>query len=500
MSLLLRASADDQSAQQQAVVTLTLGIFFDGTGNNALNARSSLETGGPAPEDSEALAAWRQAAKQTLGFRDSALGSHIGHYTNIHRLHSLYATDLAGGQIQQRLYIDGIGTEAGAADRALNMAFGTGSRGIVAKTNKAVAALVEALRNYAIRQPNLVINELQFDLFGFSRGAAAARHFANRVFNGDSALIEAIERGLEGVEYRGSPAGKTRFLGLFDTVAAVATLANGLNPNSADSGDVNLALRPGVAEKVFHLTAQHECRFNFALNSVRPAWPEVALPGAHSDIGGGYHAVEQESCFLTRPQFETVPLSTPDEETRVYRAASKALEALRGYPAIAPYVDNGEVEIRSWFDDRMPADRYGMLQKRSGAAAVLRRTVRNDWAKVALRVMMEAARAAGVVFTAIDEADQALALPDKLLPLCDKALALSHAARHGREAVGFSEEEIALLAADYLHCSANWNEVQTDADGNIIHAVRPVEQGSFVNRPDNRWRRTVYDLNGKKMT
>ena len=142
MSLLLRASADDQSAQQQAVVTLTLGIFFDATGNNALNARCSLETGGPAPEDSEALAAWRQAAKQTLGFRDSALGSHIGHYTNIHRLHSLYATDLAGGQSQQRLYIDGIGTEAGAADRALNMAFGTGSRGIVAKPHKAVAELV----------------------------------------------------------------------------------------------------------------------------------------------------------------------------------------------------------------------------------------------------------------------------------------------------------------------------------------------------------------------
>jgi len=46
---------------------------------------------------------------------------------------------------------------------------------------------------------------------------------------------------------------------------------------------VKLTLRPGVAEKVFHITAANECRFNFALNSVKPAWPELALPGAHSD-------------------------------------------------------------------------------------------------------------------------------------------------------------------------------------------------------------------------
>ena len=37
--------------------------------------------------------------------------------------------------------------------------------------------------------------------------------------------------------------------------------------------DVKLTLRPGVAEKVFHITAANECRFNFALNSVKPAWP-----------------------------------------------------------------------------------------------------------------------------------------------------------------------------------------------------------------------------------
>jgi hypothetical protein len=41
-----------------------------------------------------------------------------------------------------------------------------------------------------------------------------------------------------------------RFIGIFDTVAAIGAPVNGLNPHSADTGDVKLTLRPGVAEKV----------------------------------------------------------------------------------------------------------------------------------------------------------------------------------------------------------------------------------------------------------
>ncbi|RWS36665.1 type VI secretion system tube protein Hcp, partial [Erwinia amylovora] len=109
-----------------------------------------------------------------------------------------------------------------------------------------------------------------------------------------------------------------RLLGIWDTVAAIGSPANGVNPHSADTGEVNIVLRPGVAEKVFHLTAQLECRFNFALSSVKPAWPELALPGAHSAIGGGYNPGGHEACFLTRPPLGTVPLFNPDTATRIY--------------------------------------------------------------------------------------------------------------------------------------------------------------------------------------
>ncbi|MCK8393988.1 type VI secretion system tube protein Hcp, partial [Erwinia amylovora] len=97
----------------------------------------------------------------------------------------------------------------------------------------------------------------------------------------------------------------------------------------------------------------------------------------------------------TRPQFETVPLSTPDTATRIYQQTGEQLRVLETCPAIAPLLQSVAIHIDTWHDERMPADRYGMLQKRCGAAAVIDRPTRNDWSKVALRVMLDAAQDAG---------------------------------------------------------------------------------------------------------
>jgi len=281
-------------------------------------------------------------------------------------------------------------------------------------------------------------------------------------------------------------------------VAAIGTPVNGLNPHSADTGDVNIALRPGVAEKVFHITAQHECRFNFALNSVKPAWPELALPGVHSDIGGGYNPSEYEAYFLTRPQFETVPLSIPDSDTRIYRETSEQLKVMDSYPAIAPVFQSVDIEINAWHDDRMPADRYGTLQKRSGAALIIDRPTRNDWSKVVLRVMLDAAKDAGIIFDPILPNNGNLSLPAELNSFCEKAIVMGRAARKGQSTIGFTTPEIYALAEKYLHCSANWNSVVRDGQGMVTGAVKPAELVTFINRPDERWQRTVYDMDGNK--
>lgn len=483
----------ERDEKKMREITLTIGVFFDGTGNNANNScsRQTASTAEPSATN---------AVQKLCG---TAAGSYLGYYTNIHWLHTLYNQDIRPdtGAGQYAIYIEGIGTEDGAGDCTFGMGTGLGRSGVVSKTDKAVAALAACIQSYVSQHAkarSCVIKEVQFDIFGFSRGAAAARHFANRVFAQENAIIAAIKAGLKGLEFTGTPGGKTRFLGIFDTVAAIGTPANGLNPHSADTGDVNLQLRPGVAQRVFHITAQHECRFNFVLNSVKPAWPELALPGAHSDIGGGYNPDEHETYFLTRPQFETVPLSTPDTKTRIYQQTGEQLSAMGSYPTIAPLLHTVAINTATWYDDRMPTDRYGTFQKRSAAAAIIDRPTRNDWSKVVLRVMLDAAQEAGVIFYPIDETAGDFALPAELRSLCDKAIMMGRAARNGRSAMGFTTPEIEMLAEKYIHCSANWNSVERDSRGMITGAVCPAELVTFTNRPDERWQRTVYDMDGNK--
>lgn len=110
------------------------------------------------------------------------------------------------------------------------------------------------------------------DIIGFSRGAAQARDFANK-------LKEKY------------PCVKIRWIGLFDTVASVGL------PN-----DVNVGYKLGIPNdtgSVLHLTAGGERRRKtFALSSIRPGpglpnpnpnYREEEMPDAvHSDVGGFY--------------------------------------------------------------------------------------------------------------------------------------------------------------------------------------------------------------------
>jgi hypothetical protein len=492
-------------------ITLTIGVFFDGTGNNAANTESILQACGAGYHDlnfagADALLA--QCARDNFGLSGSEATSYTGYYTNIHWLSKLYSqhVSVAEQEAQSALYVGGIGTEAGKPDNGVGLGLGVAETGVVAKTDKAVSEIAgkiqDMLRTLQLEQPGcpLAVKALRFDIFGFSRGAAAARHFASRIQSEDSHVIRAISQGMGGVEFQGMPAGQNRFIGLFDTVAAIGTPANGMDPHNADTGDAVLTLRPGVADRVFQIAAANECRFNFALNSISPAWPELVLPGAHSDTGGGYLPVMNENVFLTRPGTETVPLSRSDEQTRVYQRALAQLPALRLSPRMAPLVGANKITAEAWYDDRMPPDRYGQMQKRSYAALTLRnRIVKNDWSKVVLRVMLDAAWEAGVKFNAIDPNFPDTALPDELTALSVKALAMGKAARAGQPVPAFSPQEMEMLATKYIHCSAHWNTVTTRADGRIRGGALPSELIGFINRPEEQWRRTIYDMDGREV-
>jgi RHS repeat-associated protein len=140
---------------------------------------------------------------------------------------------------------------------------------------------------------------LALDVVGFSRGAALARHFGNRVAQHTRDGRFWLQHPQRGVL---SSCVDLRFMGLFDTVAQFNVLGAG---NAA----FDLTIAPAW-KWVAHAVALHEHRWLFPLTSARGTQVggnvvERAFVGAHADIGGGY---------LTR---QTSPGSTPGDLSQV---------------------------------------------------------------------------------------------------------------------------------------------------------------------------------------
>lgn len=222
------------------------------------------------------------------------------------------------------------------------------------------------------------------------------------------------------------------------------------------------------------------------------------MPGVHSDLGGGYLPRMRENMFITRPQVETLPLNQPGEQSRVYQQTMAQLPVVEGSPAMMPLIRTNPITPEVWSDEYASVDRYGQMQKRSFAALTLRhRIVKNDWSKVALRVMVDAAREAGVLFEDIEKKN-GMEIPTELLPFCKRARAMGNAVRRKRPVAGFSTEELDIIAKNYIHCSANWNAVTLNQAGELHGGASAFRLIDFVNRPDNEWVRTIYNMDGEK--
>jgi uncharacterized protein (DUF2235 family) len=184
--------------------------------------------------------------------------------TYVAALYTMYA--------EARFYVSGVGSPFSSS---------TGDRGastdypIIGSTAGAGmdARLTYMMCQLAVQFSN---GDRIVDVFGFSRGAAAAREFANRVT----------------AKY---PGAQIRFLGLFDTVSQVGAPGHSIG--------VNLSI-PQAVQFTSHAVAAGETRDLFPLTSVTTAYnggktnnprhlrgdrfEEKPFNGAHSDIGGGY--------------------------------------------------------------------------------------------------------------------------------------------------------------------------------------------------------------------
>lgn len=396
-----------------------IGIFFDGTQNNRHNS-------GLREQCEQASDAVCRSIEKLIG----AGTSYDNGPTNVARLHDAYT--------EQRIYIEGIGTQSGQADDTKGLALGIGATGVIMKAQKGLEQLAGKVQS--LPQGPVVV-----DVFGFSRGAAAARHFTNKLLGLDM----------------GRPV-RVGFVGLFDTVAAIGSFADGLDTTDDDNLGVSLYLAPGCADQVVQLTAHHEYRVNFALNSVSSTHREIPLYGAHSDIGGGYLAGE-ERIPVAKP-LETTIMQGDQAALKVFKqeAAKSYYEAQETYKAYLADSSQLKDELHEYFIPTPAGGRNGYI-----ANTVMTRHVKPELQLLAGHLMQQLAAEAGAPVQAIADP-----IPGELAPVFTTYQAA--AASGGLPALTPEQEH--LVMSQYAHCSDSW----------------VTSAGIFVNAPAPSRKRRVY--------
>ncbi|KAA0973164.1 phospholipase effector Tle1 domain-containing protein, partial [Pseudomonas sp. ANT_J28] len=325
-------------------------------------------------------------------------------------------------------------------------------------------------QNHLSRCPELVDHyTLTFDTFGFSRGAAAARHFANEIVRAKQGPLGDVLRSNPNAysatfndQYKSGI--HMGFIGLFDTVPSIAGWSNLGNIKSPIATGIKLYLDRRFFTDVVQLVARDECRANFALSRIKPAFPEIRVPGVHSDIGGGYLKEAQECVLISPMQALEVPLNTDVVTTSIYRDAAsvKSLWVSQGWPSqLLEVVTPAAFELPN-----APQDRLSPGTKRVYAALQLKRPVSGMLSRVYLRVMHHLAKEKGVRFNDIPNSPD-LAVPAELQALCDRFVAGDYST---------TPQDERLLQLKYIHTSANWNHPLGRNDGSGLKAV-------YINAP-----------------
>lgn len=217
---------------------ISVGIFFDGTGNNGANALSS---------------------DKPLNNNESYHGA----FTNIYKLYKSFIGN-------EKIYIEGIGTVSGAEDS--NFAMTTCANPPYGKGYSSDDKLQKA-ENFVQRIIHEEEGEYHFYLYGFGRGGMLARTFSHWLLSHfSSARI------------------KVRFLGVFDTVESKPFNTYDLSiPYQIENVFHICAINE--CRFFFPLTGFFEnskMMQDYQFRNSTSVWKEIFVPGAHGDIGGGY--------------------------------------------------------------------------------------------------------------------------------------------------------------------------------------------------------------------
>ena len=286
-------------------VTIHVALFYDGTLNNRTNTNKRLSKPGILDKSDK-----------------NERSSYANFYSNVAIMEYMNLRQKPE-QKHISVYVEGIGTvnfEEGAQkkddkdnpvkdkngrpvllsdaensnDERQGFAFGSGPTGIRDRVTKGIDKVNTDIRKRAYNPKKEFIEKIIVDVVGFSRGAAAARHFVSRQTEVPGPLPTQAR-----------PEVVINFVGLYETVSSfdeggkdnwglAGNFAQKITEGLFDDDVLQLGLNiGGVPRRVVHLTAADEYRNNFSLTTIDTSRAagvgfELALPGVHSDIGGAY--------------------------------------------------------------------------------------------------------------------------------------------------------------------------------------------------------------------
>ena len=305
--------------QHKKPIDYTFGVFFDGTLNNMYNSEIRKSVAEKRRLSHNISYEEAKKIKEKKGKKDSSYENEL---SNPAILFKSYKEELNNKLF--KIYVEGIGTNTKSPTKAEDYkkddsfkgpAFGTGSAGIIDRVRDAIWRISRLIEI----DKDKYLNKITFDVFGFSRGAAAARHFVYVVThpeyipktNSNRETLDIQGKILNPEYYKKAPKYgllgilldqkgwltdnvkvEIRFAGLYDTVPHHGfTQTDDIEDLGLDS--IN------KANYVVHMVADDEHRYNFDLadiSSVAKTSPdsgkkggiELFFPGVHSDVGGSY--------------------------------------------------------------------------------------------------------------------------------------------------------------------------------------------------------------------
>jgi len=266
-------------------IKIRFSLFFDGTLNNRTNIeeREKAEMG--------------MASEIYKNKGDGGSNSYDNGRTNIAIMEPLVpiTKDKKGYDYSFKVYIEGQGTFDKKGDSFVGYSMGALSSGVSSRAKqgirRALKMQVKFLEDYPPEKYE--IEKIDVDVFGFSRGAATARHsiflMTDDLYS-EEMRIPLYQR-LISSGYRETTAKniEIKFAGLYDTVVSVnASQYSYWSDNKLNQRAVALA------SKSVHLAAAEEHRLDFPLHTIKSAkdkgtGKEYYLPGVHSDVGGSYN-------------------------------------------------------------------------------------------------------------------------------------------------------------------------------------------------------------------